>query len=197
MDQTEVQDPMAKFTKPDGTFVVKGDMLISDVLSAFPKAAAVLMGYGLHCVGCAANAFDTVEGGAKIHGMPDEQIQQMIADVNTAINKVIETIEITDKAVEKVKELREKEEGKADWPLRIAVLPGGCAGFSYDMDFDDKQADDDHEFEFNGLKILVDKESYTMLKGASVDYVDSLMGAGFKIDNPNAQNGCGCGKSFG
>ena len=196
MAETTHEDPLAQFTKEDGTFEVTGEALVSEVVEAFPKAAGVLMSYGLHCVGCAASAFDTIEGGAKLHGMADDEIARMIADVNIAINKRIETLEFTERAVAKVKELRAKEAGKESWPLRIAILPGGCAGFSYDMDFDEEK-DGDMTLEFSGLKVLVDKDTFPMLKGSSVDYVDSLMGAGFKIENPNAHKGCGCGKSFG
>lgn len=196
MTEAQVQDPLAKYIGEDGSYRVANDMLISEVIAAFPKAAGVLLSHGLHCVGCAANAFDTLEDGAKLHGMGDEEIAEMISEVNTMINKKIDTIEITEKAVQKVKELRSKEEGKETWPLRIAVVPGGCAGFSYDMDFD-QQKPQDVELAFHGLTILVDKESFPLLKGSSIDYVDSLMGAGFKIDNPNANRGCGCGKSFG
>ncbi len=221
-EHAEQHDPMSEFLQEDGTFKVEGDMLVSEVIAAFPKAAAVLMGYGLHCVGCAANAFDTIEGGAKLHGMDDAEIARMVADVNVAINKRIETIEVTERAARKVKELRSQElaslrkavadkreqGGEAtdeekerlaieNWPLRIAVIPGGCAGFSYDMDFDTKEREDDTVLSFFGLTVLIDKDSFESMRGASIDYVESLMGSGFKIDNPNAKRGCGCGKSFG
>lgn len=194
--QQSEQDPQKRFLQEDGTFLIRGDELIENVVGAFPKAAAVMLRWGLHCVGCHASAFDTVKDGAKLHGMPDEDIATMINEINVAINKRIETIELTERAIKKVRELREKEAGKADWPLRISVKPGGCAGFGYEMDFDQKKAED-HVFDFQGLYVVVDTESFSMLKGSSIDFIDSLMGSGFKIENPNAQKGCGCGKSFG
>ncbi len=194
------KDPVAELQAPfkqaDGSYLITGEEIIGDLVAAFPKSAAVMLRYGLHCVGCSANAFDTVADGARLHGIPEEDVQQMIRDINASLNKRIELVELTKKAIEKVKELRMKEAGKETWPLRIAVAPGGCAGFSYDMDFDQKK-EGDTALEFDGLTILVDPESMPLLKGSSVDYVDSLMGSGFKIENPNASKGCGCGKSFG
>jgi len=181
---------------PDGTFKVAGEMIIGDVVAAFPQAATIMLGHGLHCVGCHANAFDTVEDGARGHGMPEQEIMQMIDEINAAINHKIETIELTPGAIKKVKELRAQEAGKADWPLRIAVSPGGCAGFGYDMDFDQKK-EKDMVFMFEDLEVLVDPDSMPLIKGARIDFVDSLRGSGFKIENPNAKRGCGCGKSFG
>ncbi|MBR9701234.1 DUF1858 domain-containing protein, partial [Candidatus Woesearchaeota archaeon] len=83
----------AKYKQEDGTYKVDADMIIGDVIMAFPKAAAIMMGHGLHCVGCAANSFDTVEGGAKLHGMPEEEIKEMVSEINEAINHIIETME--------------------------------------------------------------------------------------------------------
>jgi len=191
----ETVDLYDQFKQKDGTFKVTGDEIVQELVSIFPKAAGVMMSYGLHCVGCAASGMDTIVEGAKIHGMHEKDIEQMLKDINVAINKKIELIEVTDRAVEKAKELREKD-GKKELPLRISVIPGGCAGFSYDMDFDKKKSNDT-VVKFHDLEIVIDPESLPLLKGSSVDYIDSLMGAGFKIDNPNAQKGCGCGKSFG
>ncbi|MBR9700778.1 iron-sulfur cluster assembly accessory protein [Candidatus Woesearchaeota archaeon] len=102
---------------------------------------------------------------------------------------------MTPNAIKKVKELRSEEKGKEDWPLRIGIQTGGCAGFSYDMDFD-KKKDGDEIFEFDGLEIVIDKETYPKLKGSSIDYVETLAQSGFKIDNPNATKNCKCGDSF-
>jgi iron-sulfur cluster assembly protein len=192
----ELEDAKQFATQPDGTIKITGDMIIGDVVAAFPQAANIMLGHGLHCVGCHANAFDTVEDGARLHGMPDEEIMQMIDEINAAVNHKIETIELTDGAIKKVKELRAQEKGKDGWPLRIAVTPGGCAGFGYDMDFDQKK-EKDMTFLFGDLEVLVDPDSMPLIKGSRIDFVDSLRGSGFKIENPNAKRGCGCGKSFG
>ena len=80
--------------------------------------------------------------------------------------------------------------------LRVAVKPGGCSGFNYDMFFDSEFADDDVLRDFAGVKVVVDPQSAELLTGSTLDYSDSLQGAGFHITNPNATRTCGCGNSF-
>lgn len=104
-------------------------------------------------------------------------------------------ITLTDNAATKVKELIEKEaeEGLA---LRVAVRPGGCSGFSYEMFFDTEIDHEDVTSDFGDVKVVVDPSSAQLLQGATLDYTDSLEQAGFSISNPNAQHSCGCGQSF-
>jgi len=104
-------------------------------------------------------------------------------------------ITITENASTKVKELITAE-GNDDLALRVAVRPGGCSGFSYEMFFDSDVAADDTVAEAGGVKVLIDSASAPYLKGASLDYKDGLQGAGFAINNPNATRSCGCGQSF-
>jgi iron-sulfur cluster assembly accessory protein len=104
-------------------------------------------------------------------------------------------ITLTDAAATKVKDLIEAE-GEPNLALRVAVRPGGCSGFSYEMFFDTDRAADDNEADFDGVKVVVDASSAELLQGATLDYKDGLQGAGFAIENPNAQRSCGCGKSF-
>ena len=104
-------------------------------------------------------------------------------------------ITVTDSAAKKVKELVEAE-GKNELALRVAVRPGGCSGFSYEMFFDTDVAGDDVTLDQNGVKVVVDPSSAMLLEGATLDYKDGLQGAGFAINNPNAQRSCGCGQSF-
>jgi iron-sulfur cluster assembly accessory protein len=104
-------------------------------------------------------------------------------------------ITLTDNAASKVKNLIEAE-GTPDLALRVAVRPGGCSGFSYEMFFDTDVADDDRSADFSGVKVVVDPSSAMLLEGATLDYKDGLQDAGFAIDNPNAQKTCGCGQSF-
>jgi iron-sulfur cluster assembly accessory protein len=104
-------------------------------------------------------------------------------------------IVLTDIATDKVRTLMEQE-GVADLALRVAVRPGGCSGFSYEMFFDTDVAEDDETLDYSGVKVVVDPSSATLLEGATLDYKDGLQGAGFAIDNPNAQRTCGCGQSF-
>jgi iron-sulfur cluster assembly protein/iron-sulfur cluster insertion protein len=104
-------------------------------------------------------------------------------------------IALTDNAAVKVKELVAAE-GEDDLALRVAVRPGGCSGFSYEMFFDTDVAADDITADFGGVKVVVDPSSAQLLTGATLDYKDGLQQAGFSIDNPNAQRTCGCGQSF-
>lgn len=104
-------------------------------------------------------------------------------------------ITLTDSATVKVKELisAEDEQGLS---LRVAVRPGGCSGFSYEMFFDSEIADDDLTKKYGDVQLICDPSSAQMLTGATLDYTDSIQETGFKIENPNAQSTCGCGSSF-
>lgn len=104
-------------------------------------------------------------------------------------------IALTDNATTKVRELISAE-GNDDLALRVAVRPGGCSGFSYEMFFDTDVAGDDVTADYSGVKVVVDPSSALLLEGATLDYKDGLQGAGFAINNPNAQRTCGCGNSF-
>jgi iron-sulfur cluster assembly accessory protein len=110
-------------------------------------------------------------------------------------NKPEKTVNVTDLAVEKIGELIAAE-GDSSLALRMAVRPGGCSGFSYEMYFDSQIEDDDIVEEFGGVKVVVDPQSAQMVKGSTLDYKDGLMGAGFSINNPNTTSTCGCGNSF-
>lgn len=187
--------------------MVHKDMTMGEIVEKFPQAVEVLQGkYGLHCVGCGVSTWETLEQGGMGHGMEPEQVEQMVQDVNEHISKNPvqarqghpaegATIHLTETAVAKVKELmaREKKEGQG---FKVAVIPGGCSGFEYDLNFTEKADEGDHIFEHNGLRVFIDPLSLEMLNGTTIDYVDSLHGSGFKIENPNAQHSCGCGSSF-
>src|SRR4051812_36680594 len=104
-------------------------------------------------------------------------------------------IALTDNAASKVAELITAE-GDDELALRVAVRPGGCSGFSYEMFFDSDIADDDLRSEYGAVRVVVDPSSAQLLVGATLDYKDGLQGAGFAINNPNATRSCGCGQSF-
>ena len=105
-------------------------------------------------------------------------------------------ITLTDAAAVKVKELLDAE-GATDMALRVAVRPGGCSGFSYEMFFDSDIAVDDEQAVYGEVvKVVVDPASAQLLVGATLDYKDGLNQAGFNITNPNASRTCGCGQSF-
>ncbi len=181
----------------DGTQAITKDMTIGEVVAKYPETAEIMMGYGLHCIGCHVNPYESIEGGALGHGMSPETVQQMVKEMNEAAagSNDGKEINLSDSAVKKFAELMEKE-GKAGWGLKFTVEPGGCSGFSYVMDFADKPTETEITVVEKGMKVFMDKEVLPMVKGVRIDYADGLNGSGFKISNPNAQGSCGCGKSF-
>ncbi|MGA3352251.1 MAG: iron-sulfur cluster assembly accessory protein [Acidimicrobiales bacterium] len=104
-------------------------------------------------------------------------------------------VTLTDAAVAKVTTLLEQE-GDEGLALRVAVRPGGCSGYSYEMFFDSELAEDDIVRTFGKVRVVVDPESAELIKGATLEYRDGLQEGGFHITNPNATRTCGCGSSF-
>jgi iron-sulfur cluster insertion protein len=102
---------------------------------------------------------------------------------------------LTEKAAEKVREIRQAEGIEDKQILRLRVIGGGCSGFTYDLYFDEA-AEADKAFESHGVAMVVDQMSLMYLAGTEVDYVEGLQGAGFKFNNPNTKSTCGCGSSF-
>ena len=183
------------------------DTTIGEIVEKYPQVVDTLTSFGVHCVGCHVSPFESLEMGFKGHGLDDAKIVEAVNKLNEVIEKnpvkqeqkeetdvSNATLTVTDKAAEKIKALIEQEKKQA---LRISVKPGGCSGFEYGMELDDKSTDNDIVIEQKGIKIFVDKESMQKLNGVDVDYVDGLQGAGFKISNPQAKSTCGCGSSFG
>jgi len=104
-------------------------------------------------------------------------------------------IKMTEPAITKVKEIQ-GQQNPAPSGLRISIVGGGCSGFSYQMNFENKTGMLDKVYEFDGLKVFVDQASMLYLDGAEIDYIETLEGAGFKFNNPNVKSTCGCGSSF-
>jgi len=102
---------------------------------------------------------------------------------------------ITSGAASKVNEIRDAEGIEGNMALRLRVVGGGCAGFSYDLYFDEP-TEVDRQFETTGVQVVVDEMSLMYLVGVEIDYVEGLQGAGFKFNNPNVKSTCGCGSSF-
>jgi iron-sulfur cluster insertion protein len=107
----------------------------------------------------------------------------------------IAMIAITPLAAEKVREISDAE-GLAEQGLRLRVVGGGCAGFQYDLYFEEAPTEFDERFESNGVQLFVDPLSYQYLDGTEIDYVEGAHGSGFKFGNPNVSGSCGCGSSF-
>ena len=104
-------------------------------------------------------------------------------------------VSLTDAAASKLRELT-KDEANPDVGLRVYVYSGGCSGYRYGMMLEDAPTPEDNRLDVNGIKVYVDGQSVSLLQGSQIDYVDTLMGAGFTVNNPNAVSGCGCGSSF-
>src|ERR1700720_4126728 len=104
-------------------------------------------------------------------------------------------VQLTETAITKVKEILTSQEPKPAG-LRIAVVGGGCSGFSYSMAFENTPGMLDKTYSFDGLKVFIDQASLLYLEGVEVDYVETLEGSGFKFNNPNVKSTCGCGSSF-
>ena len=119
----------------------------------------------------------------------------MIESQPTMIESQPMVLSLTDAAASKLAELT-REEANPNIGLRVYVYSGGCSGYRYGMMLEDAPTPDDRLLEANGVKVYVDGQSIDLLKGAQIDYVDTLMGAGFTVNNPNAVSGCGCGSSF-
>lgn len=104
-------------------------------------------------------------------------------------------VTLTDAAATQLRDLFAKQ-SKPNLALRVYVAPGGCSGFSYGMGFDDNIEEGDLTFDHGGLRLVIDDVSIEYLRGSEIDYVDSLMGGGFSVHNPNAVRSCSCGHSF-
>ena len=117
----------------------------------------------------------------------------MVAPETTELTT--ETIRLTESAAARVRRLLE-ERNLAGHALRVFVSGGGCSGMQYGMALEGNPRETDHRFAFEGVDVVVDPMSMSYLAGASIDYVDELMGGGFRIENPNAVASCGCGHSF-
>lgn len=159
---------------------ITGDETIGSMVQEHPKSAGIMLKYGLHCVGCHVNQYETVRQGAMGHGMPEETVQSLIDELNVVLNKKIETLEVTSTAQAMIRSYAH-EDGKDGWGLRIAVKEG----FEYDMEFIESPDAHDQQFTFGDVKVFIDPESYALLKGSEIDFVHGPEGSGFRIDNPN------------
>jgi iron-sulfur cluster assembly protein len=119
-----------------------------------------------------------------------------IEQTGTEIGDETTLVSLTDAAASKVRELMSGEPAGEAEVLRVAIQGGGCSGFQYGLGFDSGPVDDDLDFVSAGIRVVVDPHSAPYLKGASIDFIESIQEAGFKIENPNAIASCGCGHSF-
>src|SRR5205085_5903743 len=119
-----------------------------------------------------------------------------LRDVATIETREQAVVTLTARAADKIKALMALEPAGEAEVLRVAIQGGGCSGFEYALGFDRGATEGDHELEYHGVRLVVDPFSAPYLAGATVDYLETIQEAGFKIENPNAVSACGCGHSF-
>jgi len=180
--------------------LVSRQMTIEQIFSSFPQKAQRLAqeitNSGLHCVGCQAATWETLEAGMLGHGFAEEEIDALVDRLNAILKEVedLSTITVTKRAVDKYRQIL-AEEGKHHWGLRFGDKAAGCSGFEYVLDYSEKAKSDDKVFVSHGLEVHVNEKLVERLLGSVIDFVDGLNGSGFKITNPNVKGSCGCGKS--
>ncbi len=165
---------------------VNADMTISEAVLRYPVTAEIMMSYGLHCVGCHVSGFESIREGAMGHGMMDEEdVDELIREMNKCIHEQESNnpIHVTREAMDKIIEFAQQEKNKNNIFLRIKASKD--ITISYSLDFDDKPSEKDIVIE-GEIPIRIDEESFNLVKGSMIDYVDSEQGAGFKITNPQA-----------
>ena len=180
--------------------MITKEMTIGDILGKWPeksqKLAQEMTNFGLHCVGCGAATWETLEAGMLGHGMEVADIESLVTNLNEILKLKTDptTISLTKRAADKFVALC-KEEGITKPALRFGDQPGGCSGFEYVLDFSDSAGEEDTTFISHEVEIHVETASVPRLLGSEIDYYDGLNGAGFKISNPNARGSCSCGSS--
>jgi iron-sulfur cluster assembly protein len=188
-------------TAPEKT-IIQRNMTIEEILSLFPfkaqRLAQEITNAGLHCVGCSAATWETLEAGMLGHGKTQAEIDDLIGKLNALLEEEVDvsTISITKRAADKYLSIL-AEEGKQGWGVRFDERMAGCSGFEYVLDYSEKAAEDDEIFSSHGIEIHVKKQKVNRLLGSEIDFVDGLRGSGFKITNPNVRSSCGCGTSHG
>lgn len=191
-----------KSNKNENEKTIHPQMTIESILGMFPNKAQKLSqeitNAGLHCVGCHAATWETLESGMFGHGKTQAQIEHLVARLNALLAEEVDetTITLTPRAAAKFISIL-AEEGKQGWGIRFSEEPAGCSGFEYTLDYSEKANADDETFVSQGIEVHVRKATVPRLLGSEIDFVDGLRGSGFKISNPNAKSSCGCGTSHG
>lgn len=174
------------------------DMTIGDLVEKFPAAADVMLGYGLHCVGCAVNPYETIEQGALGHGMSEDMIKGMLDEINLVITKKPEYqlneegITLSPAALETLK-LINKDEHAGKGGLKVKAIQEE-GGLDYFLDLAKEPEEGDKVLEWKGLQIFIDQSSIDMMKPSIIDYLKTNEGEGFKVialrDEPARKKAC-------
>lgn len=181
---------------------IHAKMTIKEILGKFPQhsqgLAREITNAGLHCIGCNASNWETLEVGMLGHGKTQEEIDELVRRLNALLEEEFhyDTISLTQEAAEKFIEFA-KQDGKQGWALRFGQRMAGCNGFEYILDFSKEASSEDEVFVSCGIEIHVEKDLLPFLKGSKIGYRTSLNGTGFEVMNPNVHSSCGCGSSHG
>ncbi len=183
---------------------IRKDMTIGEVVNKYPESATVMLGYGLHCVGCAVNPYETIENGCMGHGMDEETINKLVGDLNNLASKSEDkrrdnegkTVIITEFAASKLNQFMD-EENKNGCGVKLNVVISKEGLMQYGLEFAKRPNTNEEIFEEKKIKVFVEKNVVNMIKGTEIDYIDNENGSGFKINNPKVENsgcgtGCGC-----
>lgn len=182
--------------------IISRTTTIGEIVEKYPQTVDTLLSYGVHCVGCHVSPFESLEDGFRGHGLSEEKIDDAVIKLNEVVQESVKlvpeqkangTITLAPLAVKKIKEFCSKNDKKA---IRIRVMPGGCSGYTYNLELVDEKLSDEVEIMQDGVTVFIDIKSLDKMDGATIEYKNSLQGAGFKIINPEAKNSCGCGESF-
>lgn len=182
--------------------IIHSQMTIEEILTKYPhkaqKLAQELTNAGLHCVGCQAATWETLEVGMLGHGFSEASIKKLLEKLNAILKEETdaETITLTSRAAQKYLEILD-EEGKQGWGIRLTEKMAGCNGFEYVLDYSEKACEDDEVFTSQEIEIHIKKTLVKRLLGSEIDYIDGLQNSGFKVANPNVRSACGCGASHG
>jgi len=184
---------MTNETASDQT--IQRTQTIQTIFDMFPQKAQDLAGimtrHGLHCVGCHASVFETLEQGILGHGFPETQLVQMIEELNavvsgeTVLQKKVGRVTLSQMAADKILGSLKKE-GKENWGLRFSLNPEN-QDLEYELTFCEKATPDDLQFEEKGVKIFISNKNLSQLINTSIDYIEGPEETGFKINNPNEQ----------
>lgn len=172
-------------------------MTIQNILDLFPLQAEALKreisAAGLHCIGCQAAVWETLEGGMATHGKTAGEADALVARLNALLHKQPDssTISLTARAAAKFLEIS-SQENQLGAAIRFAAEVGGCGTLDYVLDFSEAATESDAIFTSHGIEIHTPKTQLTQLLGCEIDFVDDPTGTGFKITNPNARPSCGC-----
>lgn len=181
---------------------VTKEMSVGEVVEKHPEAVEVMLRHGLHCVGCHFNPMDTLEGGSRLHGIPQAEFEQMMQEINEAVSakkasgqESQKLVSLTPRAAQKLLSIMSSE-GKAGYALRVASLEKdcGCGSQSFYMEFEEGPGPEDIVEHENGLQVIVSKKTADEIQGTAIDFQES---GGFTMRNPNAKQACQCGRHAG